>query len=73
MLDFGKALEAVRCHAVVARQGWNGKDMFITLVIPTHDSDMDLPYLAMKTVDGRFIPWLASQTDLLSDDWVIID
>ena len=28
-----------------------------------------LPYLAMKTVDGSFVPWLASQTDILSEDW----
>lgn len=28
-----------------------------------------LPYLMMKTVDGSFVPWLASQTDILADDW----
>lgn len=28
-----------------------------------------LPYLMMKTVDSSFVPWLASQTDLLSEDW----
>jgi hypothetical protein len=27
------------------------------------------PYLAMKTVDGEVVPWVASQTDLLADDW----
>ncbi|HEY9474559.1 MAG TPA: DUF2829 domain-containing protein [Mycobacteriales bacterium] len=27
------------------------------------------PYLMMRTVDGDFVPWLASQTDLLADDW----
>lgn len=27
------------------------------------------PYLMMKTADGTFVPWLASQTDLLADDW----
>lgn len=31
-----------------------------------------LPYLMMKTVDDSFVPWLASQTDLLADDWGII-
>lgn len=29
-------------------------------------------YLAMKTVDGTVVPWLASQTDMLTDDWKII-
>jgi hypothetical protein len=28
-----------------------------------------LPYIMMKTVDGSFVPWLASQTDILADDW----
>lgn len=28
-----------------------------------------LPYLMMKTVEGSFVPWLASQTDILATDW----
>lgn len=28
-----------------------------------------LPYIIMRTVDGSFVPWLASQTDLLAEDW----
>jgi len=32
-----------------------------------------LPYLMMKTVDGSFVPWLASQTDILADDWFIVN
>lgn len=28
------------------------------------------PYLMMCTVDGSFVPWLASQTDILADDWM---
>lgn len=27
------------------------------------------PYLIMKTVEGEYVPWLASQTDLLATDW----
>jgi Protein of unknown function (DUF2829) len=27
------------------------------------------PYLMMRTVDGEFVPWVASQTDLLAEDW----
>jgi len=29
-----------------------------------------LPYLMMKTVDDSFVPWLASQTDILAEDWL---
>ena len=32
-----------------------------------------LPYIAMKTVDGSFVPWLASQTDVLAEDWGIVE
>ena len=30
-----------------------------------------LPYIAMKTVDNCFVPWLASQTDMLAEDWEV--
>ena len=30
-----------------------------------------LPYIMMRTADGAFVPWLASQTDLLSTDWEV--
>ncbi|GIE29980.1 hypothetical protein Ait01nite_030250 [Actinoplanes italicus] len=29
------------------------------------------PYLTMRTVDGEFVPWVASQTDLLAEDWLL--
>jgi len=32
-----------------------------------------LPYIIMRTADGSFVPWLASQTDVLAEDWFIID
>jgi hypothetical protein len=31
-----------------------------------------LPYLMMKTADGAFVPWLASQTDILANDWIMV-
>ena len=31
------------------------------------------PYLAMKTADNQLVPWLASQTDILADDWCIVE
>lgn len=52
-----------------ARTGWNGKDMYIMLQYPTEKSKMTLPYIYMKTADGNLVPWVASQTDLLSEDW----
>jgi hypothetical protein len=29
-------------------------------------------YLAMKTAQNNVVPWLASQTDILADDWEIV-
>ena len=31
------------------------------------------PYLAMWTADEQIVPWVASQTDLLADDWIVAD
>ena len=31
-----------------------------------------LPYIMMRTVDGSFVPWLASQTDILANDWQVL-
>ena len=30
-------------------------------------------YIAMKTADNKFVPWLASQTDMLAEDWMVVD
>jgi hypothetical protein len=30
------------------------------------------PYLMMRTADGEFMPWVASQTDLLATDWTYV-
>jgi hypothetical protein len=58
--------------AKVAREGWNGKGMHIQLQRPDEHSKMTLPYIYMKTVDGHLVPWLASQTDLLAEDWMVV-
>lgn len=83
-MTFGEAIEAMRLGHRVTRQGWNGKDMFIYIVPPAEypaqrgaakawaGEDAMIPYgayIAMKTVDGTVVPWLASQTDVLGEDW----
>lgn len=66
-----------------ARAGWNGKGMYIRYVNPHCDplvksadnhakaDGTPLPWIGMKTADGGFVPWLASQTDILASDWEI--
>ena len=78
-MSFGHAIAAMKLGHKVARTGWNGKGMFLYLVgdwnfseraVPVHyPSD---PFIAMKTAADTVVPWLASQTDMLADDWTIV-
>ncbi len=70
-MDFkiGGAIEKLEDKKKVSRRGWNGKNMYLELQVPDEFSKMSLPYIYMKTVGGDLVPWLASQTDILADDW----
>lgn len=76
MIDFGAALAALRNGERVYRSGWNGKGMYIYLVsewLSRGDGNrVHLPFIAMKTADDKYVPWLASQTDLLANDWEVV-
>jgi hypothetical protein len=84
-LDFSVALAALKAGNSVARRGWNGKGLKISLQVPTELSKMTLPYLYMSYPAtpasdtapashlGANVPWLASQTDILADDWYVIE
>lgn len=84
-LNFGDAIKAMKAGERVTRSGWNGKGMWVGLVLG-YDYNPDKgratahalgltkrPWLGMKTVDGQFVPWVASQTDMLAEDWAVID
>lgn len=68
-MTFGEAIEALKGGSHVSRSGWNGKGMWLALQRPDANSKMTLPYIYMSTVTGDLVPWLASQTDMLADDW----
>lgn len=86
-MSFGLAIEALKNGCKVAREGWNGKGMWLTVVRGSNPEETIgdyqvnqvvwpgecLPWIGMKTADDKFVPWLASQTDILSDDWVIVE
>lgn len=76
-MNFGDALGRLREGDRVARSGWNGKGMWLQLQIPDAHSKMTLPYIYIEYPEGHAaypngsrVPWLASQTDMLADDWV---
>lgn len=80
-MDFGKALEALKAGKKVARRGWNGKGIYLELQRPDAHSKMTLPYIYIVTsglvtdnpdAPKGVVPWLASQTDMLAEDWEIV-
>lgn len=74
-MNFGQALEALKAGQKVSRSGWNGVGLWLELQVPDSHSKMTLPYIFMsypemaKTTPGARVPWLASQTDMLAEDW----
>lgn len=68
-MSFGDALQWLKNGLSVYREGWNGNGMFICLQRPDANSKMTLPYIYMRTVQDDLVPWAASQTDMLSEDW----
>jgi len=69
MFGIGTVVEGLKLGKCFARNGWNGKGMWVELQVPDEHSKMSLPYVYMKTADGKLVPWLCSQTDLLAEDW----
>lgn len=86
--SFGFAIEAAKAGKKIQREGWNGKGMFVYYIpvgryparteaaksIAGEDGKVSYgAYLAIKTVSGEVIPWEASQSDMLADDWRIVE
>lgn len=69
-MDIGAALDVLRRGGAVTRRGWNGRSQHLMLQRPDECSKMTLPYIYIRTVQNDLVPWLASQTDLLANDWV---
>lgn len=87
-MDFGGAIAALKAGKRVARTGWNGKGMFLFLVpgaslvtnlaalLGVYPEGTAVDYHAhidMKTAQGYIVPWLASQSDMLAEDWVEVE
>lgn len=84
-MNFGEALELIKSGKKVSRSGWNGKNLWIAYnpgsiitvsegrplaaSLPVGTVVSFRPYIIMKTADDEIVPWLASQSDLLCDDW----
>lgn len=85
-MKFTEALEHAKQGAKISREGWNGKGMFVFLVngdsikVAIHEAYSDpakdaydvLDFLMMFTAQHDLVPWLASQTDILAEDWCVL-
>lgn len=87
-ISFGDALVLLKEGKKLARQGWNGKGMFVFMVVGSTFNVNRAPlnqifaegteviyraHLDLKAVDGTIGVWTPSTTDILSEDWVIVD
>lgn len=81
LFDFGTALDKLKEGYQLARRGWNGRGIFIQLQEPDMHSKMTHPYIYIDTTGLQTInqdapkdrvPWLASQTDMLAEDWKVV-
>jgi hypothetical protein len=72
MMGIGEAVKNLWDGRRVCRSGWNGRNMYLEIQLPDAHSKMTLPYVSMYTATGDLVPWLCSQTDLLSTDWEIV-
>lgn len=79
---FGDALMYLKQGHKLRRKGWNGKGIFIELQRPDENSKMTEPYIFIDTTGLETdnpdapkcrVPWLASQTDMLAEDWELAD
>ena len=78
-MKLGEAIELMKEDKRVQRSGWNGKGMFLFRVsahawgfeteVKGVDDFNTGPFICMKTASDTLIPWLASQSDALADDW----
>lgn len=69
MMDFGEAIRCLKEGKSVTRHGWNGSGQTLTLQRRDEHSKMTLPYIYIRTVPRHLVPWVASQTDMLAEDW----
>jgi len=77
-MNFGGAIAHLKLGHKLTRDGWNGVGIFLELQVPDEHSKMTQPYIYINTMGLQsdkakgLVPWLASQTDMLAEDWRVI-
>ena len=82
-VTFGEAIEAVKAGKKISRAGWNGKNQYVELAscisyenaagetVNADHQHIGNKALAFVGTSGVQLGWLASQADMLADDWII--
>lgn len=84
-MTFGEALENLKQGKKISREGWNGKNQYLGIasnisfidlngkkINSTHET-MGNKAIVFYGTSGIQVGWLASQSDLLSEDWKVIE
>lgn len=84
-MNFGEALEAIKSGKKAKRKGWNGKNQFICLaemekcnitgaiILNPEHNDIGSKFIMFVGTSGYQCGWLASQADMLAEDWEIVE
>lgn len=84
-LSFGLAIEAAKMGKKIARAGWNGKNQYVELahcisyknnaaeIVNVNHCNIGNKAFAFVGTSGVQMGWLASQADMLADDWQIVE
>ena len=84
-MDFGKAIKLLKEGKRVQRQGWNGKGQYIELatnisykntnaeVVNAEHDAIGNKAIAFVGTSGVQLGWLASQADMLAEDWIVVE
>lgn len=81
-MDFGNAIRELKNGKSLYRKGWNGKGICIRLMKASDSLDMTQDYIYIDTTNLKTenrdapkskVPWLASQTDMLANDWEVVE
>lgn len=84
-MDFGQAIKLLKEGKRVQRNGWNGKNQYIELatnisykntkgeIINTEHEAIGNKAIAFVGTSGVQLGWLASQADMLAEDWKIVE
>lgn len=82
--SFGVAIELLKKGKKLQREGWNGKNQYIELatgisyrnskdkIIDVFHNAIESKAIAFVGTSGVQLGWLASQADMLAEDWKIV-